>query len=78
LQGLDFPITHLQITSSSWVVAGRFTLIPSNSQFKPYPPGQIPLPPKIPILNKPEYGNFKEILTLEIKNAKLRKLLGNQ
>lgn len=61
-----------------WVVAGRFTLIPINGQFKPFPPGRIPLPPKLPILNKPEYGNFKELLNLEIKNAKLRKLLGNQ
>ena len=36
------------------------------------------MPPKLPILDKPEYGNFKELLNLEIKNAKLRKLLGSQ
>jgi hypothetical protein len=60
------------------IVAWGSLLIPSSNQFKPFPPGQVPLPPKLPILNKPEYGNLREILKLEIQNEKLRKLQGTQ
>jgi hypothetical protein len=67
---------RLQISIS--VVAEKVALIPNRSQFNAYTTGRVPLPPKTPVLNKPGYGNLREMVNLQLKNEKLRTLQGFQ